>query len=71
LNGKDALLADIHLLLDKKRNMPELGKSEPVASISNYIAEELARLENVQPENHFRSASIDELNLLFREVINE
>ena len=71
LNGNDALLADIHLLLEKKRNMPELGKSEPVESISDYIAEELARLENVQPENHSRSASIDELNRLFREVVYE
>ena len=71
LDGNDALLDDIQRLLEMKRNMPELGRAEPVESISNFITTELERLEAVQPEKHFRTASIDELNQLFREVLYE
>lgn len=71
LDGNDALIADIRDLLQKKRTMPELGRSAPIERISNFIIEELDRLEDIHPENHFRLAKIDQLNQLFREVIFE
>jgi predicted nucleotidyltransferase len=71
LDGNNALLNDIHELLEKKRNLPELGRSEPVQRIDEFIKAELERLEDIHPENYIRSTHIDELNHLFREVIVE
>ncbi|MYM66403.1 nucleotidyltransferase domain-containing protein [Pseudoduganella sp. FT55W] len=66
LLGDDrTLLADIEVLLAKKRAAPELGLDRPVASINAFIEAELTRLETVAPARFERGDVLPELNSLF------
>lgn len=69
--GQTQLLNDIETLLDKKRGAPELGLSEPVASINAFINEELERLEALLPERSQRQTSLPALNDLFHATLRE
>jgi uncharacterized protein len=71
IDGNTALLADIQSLLVKKRELPEMGLSDPIASITSFIEEELNRLESVNPQRIQRMAPIPKLNELFHATLRE
>lgn len=65
------LLGDIHHLLAKKREAPELGLAAPVASINQFIERELERLESLTPPQHRGGMPLAQLNTLFHAVLEE
>lgn len=71
LEGEDGLLAAIDALLDKKRASPELGLSEQVPPIQQFIVDELTRLESAAPPRFVRKLVEPALSQLFREVLAE
>lgn len=71
IDGQTQLLSDIQALLDRKRDAPEMGLAEPVASIDTFIGEELKRLESSLPEKSQRQASLPLLNDLFHATLRE
>ena len=71
IDGQTQLLNDIQALLDKKRDAPEMGLAEPVASIDTFIREELERLESSLPEKSQRQESLPLLNELFHTTLRE
>lgn len=71
LDGRADLLAEINALLDKKRVSPELGLSEPIASLNGFIEGELARLESIQPLKASREPPLPGLNALFHATLRE
>jgi len=58
-------------LLVKKRMAPEMGLSEPVTVINQFIETELARLEAISPQRIQKSEVITRLNALFHATLNE
>lgn len=58
-------------LLAKKRLAPEMGLSEPVSIINEFIESELARLEVISPQRIQRSEVISRLNALFHATLEE
>lgn len=71
IDGHTQLLADIHELLAKKRESPEMGLSEPIASINSFVEEELDRLESISPRHTQRSEPLPGLNELFHATLRE
>ena len=71
IGEKKELLADIDILLAKKRDAPEMGLADPVPSINEFIEIELARLEALNPKNSGRSEPISVLNDLFKATLRE
>lgn len=69
IEGEAALLGDIDVLLAKKSAAPEMGLDKPVASIDAFIERELARLENVVPEQFKRTDALPQLNELFHRTL--
>ena len=64
------LLADIGVLLERKRSGAELDLAPPIPRINRFIEAELERLEGVNPDASKR-ASAEPLNALFQSVIAE
>ena len=71
IDGQRQLLADIEALLVKKRDLPEMGFSEPIASINLFIEIELERLESVNPQRAVKSEPLPLLNALFHTTLRE
>ncbi len=71
LDDQPQLLADIHALLDQKRETPELGLSPQVPSIHAFIEDELARLESIQTDMRKNPSPVPALNALFAAVLRE
>lgn len=71
IDGRTQLLTDIHELLVKKHESPEMGLSKPIASINLFVEEELSRLESVSPQRTQRPGSLAELNDLFHSTLRE
>jgi len=65
------LLADIDALLAIKRDAPEMGLSDPIASINRFVEDELERLETIAPEHGARPSPLPQLNALFHAVLQE
>lgn len=65
-----ALVRDIHVLLDKKRDAPEMGMEPQVASIHAFIEAELARHETTPVVPFDAERDITPLNLLFRRCVD-
>ncbi len=61
----------IQSLLVTKRAAPEMGLSEPISCIHDFIEQELARLEKMNPQRTFREAVLPQLNALFYGVLHE
>ena len=70
LEGQDRLLEDIAQLLKRKTAAPELGMSAPVPALNAFIEAELAR-EGGPDKPDERPISIEDLNRLFRAVVEE
>lgn len=66
-----ALLDAIDALLAQKRASPELGLSPQVPVIHEFIARELARLDDIVPERFERRDVEPRLSSLFRDVLRE
>jgi predicted nucleotidyltransferase len=71
IDGEHSLLRDIHDLLSQKRASPELGLAAPVASIDDFIARELERLESIEVPRDKRTEVMPRLNDLFRQTLRE
>jgi hypothetical protein len=71
LAGQDELLADIHNLLEKKKQSAERELAPPVRSLNAFIEGELARLETLSIEKAQQESAIAQLNALFRSVLDE
>lgn len=71
IEGESELLADIDDLLRKKRELPELGLSDPVPSLDSFIESELERLEMISPERSKQVDAIAKLNDLFHATLSE
>lgn len=64
-----ALVRDIDWLLEKKRQSPEMGLAEPIASLNVYIEAELERLEAMQPLRPERDTVLPSLNALLHSTV--
>lgn len=71
IEERPILIAAIQSLLVKKRAGPEMGLSEPIQCIHDFIEEELTRLEKMNPQRTFREAVLPQLNALFHSVLHE
>lgn len=71
LDKRPDLLARIDALLVQKRATPELGLSEPITLLNDFIEQELARLESVQALPAPRAQPLPALNALFHAVLRE
>lgn len=66
-----ALLANIHALLLRKRSVPEMGMDAPVRSINSFIEQELERLEAVTPTPFRRGDVLPDLNAVFHRGLEQ
>lgn len=71
LEDNGELLHDVRVLLDQKRESPEMGLSEPVPSLNVFIEEELNRLERTSPQRPTKSDVICRLNELLHATLHE
>jgi predicted nucleotidyltransferase len=71
IEDRPALVADIHALLERKRNAPEAWVGDPVPSIRTFVLEQLERLESMQPRVERRPSALPGLNTLFHAVLGE
>ncbi|PWF46756.1 nucleotidyltransferase domain-containing protein [Massilia glaciei] len=69
--GEPELLADIHVLLEKKKLSLEKDLLPQVKSINAFIERELERLENFEHQRAEPAATIEQLNTLFRALLDE
>jgi len=69
IEDRQSLFQDIQALLARKRNAPELGLAEPVATINAFIEEELARLDGIHPQVEHHTNGVSVLNDVFRHCI--
>lgn len=67
----DSLLKDINELLRRKRAETEKALSLPIKPINTFIETELLRLESYEGKYGYMGNSIDLLNSLFHQVLNE
>lgn len=68
---EEKLKMDIKKLIDEKRAGMELDRRPKILSISKFIANEINRLEGIKYEFNFTSPETEELNILFRETLDE
>lgn len=71
LRDQKTLHNDIENLLSKKRGVPELGLSEPIESINDFIQAEFDRLAIIKPQRLKRLEPLPKLNELFSTILNE
>ena len=71
IGDQSELLLAIDVLLAKKRDAPEMGLSEPVLIINDFIEKELLRLEVLNPQNAPKSESKPALNELLITILRE
>jgi uncharacterized protein len=71
IEDRQALAADIQHLLKKKMAAPEMGLSEPIASINAFIEQELERLEAIVPQRDGKSERVSGLTDIFRATLRE
>lgn len=71
IDDQPSLVADIHDLMRKKREAPEMGLSLPIASIRDFVEQELARLETIAPLHAHQADIIGRLNELFHATLRE
>ncbi len=71
LKDQKSLHQDIENLLHKKRNVPDLGLSEPIENINNFIEAEFNRLAIAKPQRLKRLEPLSKLNELFAAILNE
>lgn len=71
LAGQDELLADIHSLLEKKKQSVERELAPPVRSLNVFIENELTRLETLSVDKTRSDTAIAKLNTLFRTTLAE
>lgn len=63
------LLTEIHALLDRKRQQPEMGLAAPIARINAFVEAELERLEALVPPAWRPSDVVPGLDKLFRALV--
>ena len=71
IEDRPALAADIQDLLRKKMAAPEMGLSEPIASINAFIEQELERLEAIVPQRDGKSDRSSGLTDIFQATLRE
>ena len=71
LQGEPAVLSEVHKLLEKKRNTPELGRSEAVPILNEFIESELGDEPREIPKKSHSPQVIGQLNELFHDVLRE
>jgi len=69
LEGRGELLHEIDVLLEKKRHAPELGLSDPVPALNDFIEGELQRLQADAPQRTPRTGALPCLNRLFHATL--
>lgn len=65
------LLDTIHALIERKKVSEEKMLAPAIPVLNQYIENQLARLENIQLHKTDRSSEMDQLNQLFRRVIEQ
>jgi len=71
LGNQKELLREIDILLAKKRDAPEMGLSDPVPILNEFIEIELVRLEALNPQNSGKCEQKSVLNNLFKDTLHE
>ena len=71
LDQQPDVLAEIDLLLERKKVALEKELAPPIRRLNDFIESELARLEKVEFDRTERGAELTELNKLFHRVLNE
>lgn len=73
LQDEPAVLSEVHLLLERKRNTPELGLAPAVPLLNMFIEAELegGTVDVSQKSPVPRPKAIDQLNRLFHRVLEE
>ncbi|MES2014975.1 MAG: nucleotidyltransferase domain-containing protein [Pseudomonadota bacterium] len=68
---ESALCADIQMLLARKKAAPEMGLSDPIATINAFIERELERLESIAPQRDAKQERVGMLTDVFRATLSE
>lgn len=71
LQDEPAVLSEIHVLLEQKRNSPELGLAPAVPPLNAFIEAELDNSPVDVPQKSHAPPVIDRLNALFHRVLEE
>jgi uncharacterized protein len=71
IDDEPRLLADVHLLLERKRSAPEMGLAFPISTINAFIESELDRLEGLALDVLPSQGHIEKLNDVFRDILRE
>jgi uncharacterized protein len=71
LKSEPEVLAEVHNLLEKKRNTPELGRFAAVPLLNDFIEAELREEPREIPEKMYSQQVIGQLNELFHNVLTE
>jgi predicted nucleotidyltransferase len=71
LQQEPAVLSEIRLLLEQKRNSPELGLAPAVPLLNAFIEAELADEPLDVPQKSRAPHVVDQLNVLFHRVLEE
>jgi predicted nucleotidyltransferase len=71
LEGEPKVLSEVHKLLALKRNTPELGRSEAVPILNEFIEAELGDEPREVPKKSRSPEVIGQLNELFHSVLRE
>jgi hypothetical protein len=71
LKSEPEVLAEVHKLLEKKRNMPELGRSAAVPVLNDFIEAELGEEPGEISGKLHSPRVIVQLNGLFQDVLKE
>ena len=71
LQGEPVVLSEVHKLLEKKRNTPELGRSAAVPILNEFIESELDDEPGEIPMKSRSPQVIEQLNELFHNVLRE
>ena len=66
-----ALTADVGELLKRKKAAPEMGLSEPIASINAFVVQELDRLDAMVPQREAKAERVSLLTNVFRSTLRE
>ncbi|MES2316081.1 MAG: nucleotidyltransferase domain-containing protein [Pseudomonadota bacterium] len=71
IDDQPALLADIRELQKRKKDAPELGLSDPIASINAFVERELERLESIVPQRDGKAERVNLLTDVFQSTLRE